>query len=293
MNPSAIPDTPAPMTDPALRVSGLTKTFGTGTTAVTAVRDVKLDVAPGQVLLIMGPSGSGKTTLLLMLGALLRPTSGSIQVHATGNTHGSVDLAHARERDLPRLRSRAFGFVFQDYALLSALTAAENIAVAGDVAKLPVGLVRHRTAALLDRVGLADRAAASPAQLSGGEQQRIAIARALINDPPILLADEPTANLDAAHGRDIGRLLRQLADSDGRAVVIVSHDDRLRDVADRVLWLEDGAFRDIGTRVVDPVCGMPVEPTGPQLTVDGISYWFCAEGCRSEYAARISQEATP
>jgi putative ABC transport system ATP-binding protein len=292
MNSSAIPDNPAPVTDPALRVSGLTKTFGTGTTAVTAVRDVNLDVTPGQVLLIMGPSGSGKTTLLLMLGALLRPTSGSIQVHATDNTGGNVDLAHARERDLPHLRSRTFGFVFQDYALLSALSAAENIAVAGDVAKLPARLVRHRTATLLDRVSLADRAAAPPGQLSGGEQQRIAIARALINDPPILLADEPTANLDAAHGRDIGRLLRQLADSDGRAVVIVSHDDRLRDVADRVLWLEDGTFRDIGARVVDPVCGMPVEPTGPQLTVNGISYWFCAEGCRSEYAARISQEAS-
>jgi putative ABC transport system ATP-binding protein len=273
--------TVATTTTPALAVTGLTKTFGSGPTAVSAVRDVTLQVRPGEVLLVMGPSGSGKTTLLLMLGALLRPTTGTIQV---STPDGAVEVAAAPERDLPHLRARTFGFVFQDYALLSALSAAENVAIAANLAGMSGSATRTRVDALLDRVGLVTRAHARPAQLSGGEQQRVAIARALVNDPPVLLADEPTANLDSAHGRDIARLLRQLADDDRRAVVIVSHDERLREVADRVLWLEDGAFREIGSRAIDPVCGMPVERTGPQLTVDGATYWFCAPGCRDEFA---------
>src|SRR5450759_2912892 len=146
------------------------------------------------------------------------------------------------------------------------------------------GRAAARASALLDRVGLTNRAAARPGQLSGGEQQRVAVARALVNDPPLLLADEPTANLDAAHGRDIARLLRDLADHDRRGVVIVSHDDRLRQVADRVLWLEDGAFQELTSRAVDPECGMPVERTGShQATVADVTYWFCAAGCRAEF----------
>ena len=275
---------------PVLAVSNLTKTFGAGATAVAAVRDVSLDVHAGEVLLVMGPSGSGKTTLLLMLGALLRPTTGTIRVTADAET---VDLAAAAERALPRLRAHTFGFVFQDYALLSALSAAENVAVAANLAGLTGAAARTRVTELLARVGLSARANARPSQLSGGEQQRVAVARALVNDPPVLLADEPTANLDSAHGHDLARLLRDLADTDRRAVVIVSHDERLRDIADRVLWLEDGAFRELASRAVDPVCGMPVERTGPQLTVDGVTYWFCAAGCRDEFAAAHADRSAP
>jgi putative ABC transport system ATP-binding protein len=271
---------PAPV---LLAVRGLTKTYRAGPTAVHAVREVDLDVHAGEVLLVMGPSGSGKTTLLLMLGALLRPTSGTITV-AT-NDRGSVDIAAAAERTLPALRARTFGFVFQDYALLGARSASENVAVACDLAGIGGAQGRRRAAELLERVGLADRAKFRPAKLSGGEQQRVSVARALANDPPVLLADEPTANLDAAHGRDIARLLRHLADEDARAVVIVSHDARLRDVADRVLWLEDGAFREVASLAVDPVCGMSVEPTGPHLEWDGRTLWFCAVGCRAEFVA--------
>ncbi|NMM22525.1 MAG: ATP-binding cassette domain-containing protein [Phycicoccus sp.] len=137
------------------------------------------------------------------------------------------------------------------------------------------------------RSGLASRAGFRPAQLSGGEQQRVAVARALANDPRVLLADEPTANLDAAHGRDLARLLRAVADEDDRAVVIVSHDTRLREVADRVLWLEDGMLREIAALAVDPVCGMNVERTGPHLESDGVTYWFCSQGCRGEFAATL------
>ena len=264
-----------------LAVRGLTKTYRAGPTAVHAVREVDLDVHAGEVLLVMGPSGSGKTTLLLMLGALLRPTAGSITVATPGGR--GVDVAAAAERSLPALRARTFGFVFQDYALLGALSAAENVAVACDLAGHRGGDGRRRAAELLDRVGLADRARFRPAKMSGGEQQRVSVARALANDPPVLLADEPTANLDAAHGRDIARLLRQLADEDGRAVVIVSHDARLREVADRVLWLEDGAFREVASLAVDPVCGMNVERTGPTVVHDGGTLWFCSNGCREEF----------
>ena len=272
----------APSEVPVLTVRGLTKTYGSGETAVDAVRSVDLDVASGEVLLVMGPSGSGKTTLLLMLGALLRPTAGSITV--TGRDHRDVDVAAAPERQLPTLRSHTFGFIFQDYALLDALTATENIAVAANLAGTTGSAAHNRATELLDRVGLAHRAAARPSQMSGGEQQRVAVARALSNDPPVLLADEPTANLDASRGRDLARLLRRLADEDHRSVVIVSHDDRLREIADRVLWLEDGQFRQIAAMAMDPVCRMSVEPTGAHLEWRGQTIWFCSEGCKREFA---------
>jgi putative ABC transport system ATP-binding protein len=264
-----------------LTVRGLTKTYGSGDTAVDAVRSVDLDVASGEVLLVMGPSGSGKTTLLLMLGALLRPTAGSITV--TGRDQLHVDIAAAHEKQLPALRSHTFGFIFQNYALLDALTASENIAVAANLAGTTGSAALQRATELLNRVGLAHRATARPSQMSGGEQQRVAVARALANDPPVLLADEPTANLDASRGRDLARLLRRLADEDHRSVVIVSHDDRLREIADRVLWLEDGQFRQIASMTIDPVCRMSVEPTGAHLEWHGQAIWFCSEGCKREF----------
>ncbi|HEX2896251.1 MAG TPA: ATP-binding cassette domain-containing protein [Marmoricola sp.] len=266
---------------PALLARGLTKTYGTGPTAVAAVRAVDLDVAPGEVLLVMGPSGSGKTTLLLMLGGLLRPNTGTITV--SDRTGLVTDIATSSEKRLPALRASTFGFIFQDYALLEALTAAENVAVAANLAGTTGTAARRRALELLDRVGLAPRAAARPSQLSGGEQQRVAVARALANDPPVLLADEPTANLDASRGRELARLLRRLADEDGRCVVIVSHDDRLREVADRVLWLEDGAFRQLAALAEDPVCGMQVERTDVQVSRGGRQWWFCSDACRREF----------
>lgn len=272
---------------PVLTVRGLTKTYGSGDTTVDAVRSVDLDVASGEVLLVMGPSGSGKTTLLLMLGALLRPTAGSITV--TGRDHRDVDIAAAPEKQLPALRSHTFGFIFQDYALLDALTATENIAVAANLAGTTGSAAHRRATELLDRGGLAHRATARPSQMSGGEQQRVAVARALSNDPPVLLADEPTANLDASRGRDLARLLRRLADEDNRSIVIVSHDDRLREIADRVLWLEDGEFRQIAAMAIDPVCRMQVETTGPTASWNGRQWWFCSDACRLELLTHPEQ----
>ena len=264
------------MTMPALAVHAVTKTFGTGDLAVRAVRNVDLEVEPGEVVLIMGPSGSGKTTLLLMLGAMLQPDAGTIIVD-------DIDIASTGgEHALPKLRALHFGFIFQDFNLLSALDARENVELALNLAGTNGRRAHERAGELLERVGLAHRAHHRPDQLSGGEKQRVAVARALANDPPIILADEPTTNLDSGSGRDIARLLRTLAAGEQRAVVIVSHDSRLREIADRVLWLEDGAFSQIENMATDSVCEMAVERTGtPRLDHDGTTYWFCSTHCRS------------
>jgi len=214
-------------------VGQVTKTFGQGHTAVTPVRDVSFDAGPGEVVLIMGPSGSGKTTLLLMLGAMLRPTAGSVCV-------AGVDMATAPQRKLPKLRATNLGFVFQDFNLLGALSATENVEYACNLAGVRGHRAADRAEQLLRQVGLGHRLHSRPVSMSGGEQQRVAIARALANDPPLILADEPTANLDAATGRSVAHVLRGLASDQGRTCVIVTHDERLEAIADRVLWLDDG-----------------------------------------------------
>jgi len=240
------------MSSLTLDVRDATKRFGNGDTAVTAVRGVSLAVEPGEIVLIVGPSGSGKTTLLSMMGALLKPTAGSIRLDGT-------EISGLSESRLPDIRLRQFGFIFQDFNLLSALTVLENVAIVAELIGLGRRAARARATSILTDLGLAARLDFLPEKLSGGEKQRVAIARALINDPAVILADEPTANLDSRIGHEIMRLLRRIAKEQGRSVVIVSHDQRIRDIADRVLWLEDGAFKDVVAMAVDPVCGMSVE----------------------------------
>jgi putative ABC transport system ATP-binding protein len=267
------------MTNPGLRVTGISKRYSSGQTEVVAVRDVSMTVLPGDVILIMGPSGSGKSTLLMMLGALLRPTEGTITLN--GKT-----LSALAERHLPDIRLREFGFIFQDFNLLSALTALENVAIIGELAGLSRSAAREKAAALLTDLGLGQRLNFRPETLSGGEKQRVAIARSLVNDPALILADEPTANLDSKIGHDVMRLLRRIAKEQQRGVIIVSHDQRIKDIADRVLWLEDGEFKDMVTMAIDPVCGMSVERERAITTVwDGQSYHFCSRGCRDEFMA--------
>ena len=260
-----------------LSVDHVTKRFGSGDAEVVAVRDVSLEVAPGEVVLIMGPSGSGKTTLLLMLGALLKPTEGSIMLDG-------LELSALSEGKLPDVRLRHFGFIFQDFNLLSALNVQDNVSIAAELMGISRKEARKRAASLLTELGLGRRLRFSPEKLSGGEKQRVAIARALINDPALILADEPTANLDSSHGHETMRLLREIAKTRSRSVVIVSHDQRIRDIADRVLWLEDGQFKEAVIMAVDPVCGMAVEGRkAVSAEWDGVTFYFCSNGCRQEF----------
>lgn len=217
----------------AIEVRDLTKLYGAGEAAVRALDGVDLEVGRGEVLLMMGPSGSGKTTLLQIMGCILKPTSGSVRV--AGN-----EITSLSERSLPRVRLDHIGFVFQGFNLFGTLSAGENVELALDLKGIRGSRARERAAGLLSLVGLADKYRAMPANLSGGQKQRVAIARALAGDPQVVLADEPTAALDSHSGRIVMDALRALAHERGRAVVIVTHDDRTLEYADRVVRIEDG-----------------------------------------------------
>lgn len=261
-----------------MQVEHVTRRFGSGDTEVTAVKDISMEVAPGEVILIMGPSGSGKTTLLSMLGGLLKPSGGNIQI-------GQDDLSQLDERRLPQVRLQRIGFIFQDFNLLSALSCLDNVAMVGQLNGLSRRDARKMARVILEQLGLGHRLNFLPEKLSGGEKQRVAIARSLINKPDIILADEPTANLDSHHGHETMRLLREIAKEEGRSVIIVSHDQRIRDIADRIFWLEDGEFKDMVEMALDPVCNMSVdrESAPAKAEWEGITYYFCANGCRVEF----------
>jgi putative ABC transport system ATP-binding protein len=216
-----------------VEATGLGKTYQEGATEVRAVQGVTLAVSPHEVLAIMGPSGSGKTTLLSMLGCILRPTEGQVVIN--GERVWELD-----ERRLPMVRRRYVGFIFQTFNLFSALTAAENVEFVLNMKGIRGPTARRELMRLLDLVGLSHRARFLPRDLSGGEKQRVSIARALAGDPPLILADEPTASLDWKNGEQVLKLLESLARADGRSVVIVTHDPRVLPFIDRALHMEDG-----------------------------------------------------
>jgi putative ABC transport system ATP-binding protein len=216
----------------ALEGHGLEKTFGEGAGVVRALRGVDVTVADGEFLAIMGPSGSGKSTLLHILGGLDRPTAGETVVH--GRRYDNLP-----DKALTRLRGDVFGFVFQFFNLLPTLTAAENVLLPALVAGERPADHAARVDELLGLVGLADRAGHRPSEMSGGEQQRVAIARALLRRPQVLLADEPTGNLDSTSGAIVLSLLRRLVD-EGQTVVMVTHDAGAAALADRVIFVRDG-----------------------------------------------------
>jgi putative ABC transport system ATP-binding protein len=199
---------------------------------VEALRDVNMDVLEGEALVVRGPSGAGKTTLLNIMGGLDKPTEGEVRVL-------DVTISELEEDVLAAFRSRSIGFVFQSYNLISTLTASENIEFAMELAGSHGAEARDKAMSLLDMVGLEDRADHLPGQLSGGEQQRIAFARALANDPPILLVDEPTANLDEATGREIVGILGKLKDKK-KSIIVATHDKDISRLADRVLDMNKG-----------------------------------------------------
>jgi putative ABC transport system ATP-binding protein len=221
------------MNSPILSARGITHAVGSGSNRFTVLRDITLEIYSSEVLLLMGPSGSGKTTLLHILGCLLKPTAGAVTV--AGESTQSLN-----EEQLTALRLRQFGLVFQAYNLFPVLTATENVMVALDLLGVAKSAARDRAHELLTLVGLGHRLDGYPLQLSSGEKQRVAIARALAGDPPILMADEPTAALDAEAGLKAMKLFHMLAHRLQRAVVIVTHDPRIVHLADRVMWLEDG-----------------------------------------------------
>jgi len=218
---------------PVLEASSVVKVFEEGSQRVEVLRGVSITVAPGEVVALEGPSGSGKTTLLSIMGCILTPTSGEVTIAGE-----RVDAA--RPDQLRDVRRRSIGFVFQQYNLFPALTALENIEYALNVKGRKGRSAREEATSALTRVGLGDRLHFLPRDLSGGQKQRVAIARALAGSPPVILADEPTANLDTVAGTQVLELFRDLAKSESRGLVIVTHDPKVRAVADRVVGIRDG-----------------------------------------------------
>jgi putative ABC transport system ATP-binding protein len=220
-------------TKTVIRTERLTKIYREGASEFRALSDVDLQIYTGQLTLLMGPSGSGKTTLLSILGCILRASSGRLELLGE-------DVTALPEKELPRIRREAIGFVFQGFNLFPTLSAVENVVLAMNVRGVRAEAARKNAEQLLIDVGLEDRMRAFPAELSGGQKQRVAIARALAGNPPLLLADEPTAALDSTSGRAVIELLQRLAHQHNRAVVMVTHDPRVLSYGDRIIHLEDG-----------------------------------------------------
>ena len=220
-----------------IQTQSLTKIYGAGDTAVTALDHVNLSVEAGEFVAVMGPSGCGKSTLLHLVGGLDRPTGGYVMVDG----HNLTDLS---DTALTELRRRKIGLVFQFFNLIPVLDAAENAALPLTLDGRNPAAARKQASGWLERVGLGNRLKARPDQLSGGQQQRVAIARALVAEPSLVLADEPTGNLDTRASDEIAGLLRQVSEEWGRAVVMVTHDPRIAAYADRIVFLKDGTIVD-------------------------------------------------
>ncbi len=216
-----------------LQAHDITKIFQEGRETVSVLNGASLAVERGEVVALEGPSGSGKTTLLSILGCILTPTAGRVVVDGR-------EVDPRRPDRLPEVRRRSIGFVFQQFNLFPALTALENVEYALNIKGRRGKEARHEAQRVLEAVGLADRLRFLPRDLSGGQKQRIAIARALAGDPPILLADEPTANLDSQVGGQVLEMFRDLARRENRALLIVTHDPKVRAIADRVVQIRDG-----------------------------------------------------
>ncbi len=220
-----------------IQTENLTKIYGTGETAVVALDHVNMAVENGEFLAVMGPSGCGKSTLLHLVGGLDRPTKGRVLLDGR-------DLTALRDDDLAALRRRRIGFVFQFYNLIPVLTALENAALPLLLDGVKPAEAHRRAAEWLGRLGMSDRLHYRPDQLSGGQQQRVAIARALVSEPDLILADEPTGNLDSRAGDEIAALLRRISSEWRRTILLVTHDPRVAAHADRILFMKDGRIID-------------------------------------------------
>ncbi len=220
----------APSTSaPIISVSDIHKSFG----SLEVLKGISFDIMPHEVVSIVGPSGAGKTTLLQIIGTLYRPDSGSVTI-------AGQDVLRLKGNKLARFRAEHIGFVFQFHQLLPEFTALENVMIPGMIANRPQAEVKARATELLEYLGLGDRAAHKPGELSGGEKQRVAVARALMNEPDVILADEPSGSLDTQHKEELRKLFFDLRDKLGQTFVIVTHDETLADRTDRTIHLIDG-----------------------------------------------------
>lgn len=222
---------------PALETDGLTKVYGKGHTEVVAMRDATMRVRRGEVVALLGPSGAGKSTFLLCVGLINPPTSGRVSIGGKSILDGQRALV-----DLRRFRRENIGFVFQKSNLIPFLNAVENVQIVGELIGHPPAIARRRAFGLLDALGVGARASNRPTQLSGGEQQRVTVARALANQPSLILADEPTAALDSVRGRQVMELFRDVAHEHETGVIVVTHDQRALDVFDTIYQMEDGVL---------------------------------------------------
>ncbi len=225
------------MTKIMIEATDIVKVLGEGAGRVDALKGINLSLVGGELTLLMGPSGSGKTTLLSVLGCMMSPTSGTVRIRERSTTGLSPE-------ELAKLRRENVGFVFQSYHLFPTLTAAENVRLALDVRGERAPLARDKAAKALATVGLSHKANAFPRELSGGEQQRVAVARAIVGDASVVLADEPTAALDSENGHAVMTMLAEIAKDPARALFIVTHDPRIMPFADRILRIEDGRIVD-------------------------------------------------
>nr|WP_247713373.1 ABC transporter ATP-binding protein [Qipengyuania polymorpha] len=222
-----------PVSGPAISTRGVTRDFKAGQQTITVLHGIDLDVKAGELTFLVGESGSGKTTLISIMCGILWPTLGEVEVFGT-------DIYDLSDDDLVEFRLQNIGFIFQQYNLIPSIDAASNAAVPLIAQGMDRHEARKRAVAMLEKLNIGDQAGKLPNQLSGGQQQRVAIARALVHEPRLVVCDEPTAALDAASGRRVMDLLREVAVAEDRACIIVTHDNRIFDMADRILVLEDG-----------------------------------------------------
>ena len=227
------------MSNVAISVKDVAKDFPVGDDSIRVLHGISVDVKAGELTYLVGESGSGKTTLISIIAGILWPTEGQIEVFGT-------DIYRLSDNDLVKFRLNTIGFIFQQYNLLPTLTAAENAAVPLIASGMRRAEAVERGRTLLEKLNIANQADKYPNQLSGGQQQRVAIARALVHEPRLIVCDEPTAALDARSGRRVMDLLREVALADDRAVIIVTHDNRIFDLADRILAMEDGRITSDG-----------------------------------------------
>lgn len=223
--------------DTAIDARCVRKTFGKGNLAFEALKGVDFTVSRGEFVMLAGPSGSGKTTLLSILGCVLSATAGAVRLL-------DERVSDLHESDLPRIRTEYIGFIFQGHNLLASLTAEQNVTLQLELRGVGTSHARKEARDLLNKVGLGDKLDRKPRDLSGGQRQRVAVARALAGSPPIILADEPTAALDAENGRLVTEILRELARERGHTVVVVTHDNRIFHLADRIVHIEDGLIQE-------------------------------------------------